>query len=180
MLELLATKHDDWVRIALRMTYDIDEARDLVQDMYIRLDRLGKTKEQIMFKDTVNRYFVWTVLFNMFKVSRRTKVHKKLDACEYTGNEDIELDEYDINEEHYTSTEVLGRRIKEATEGWSPYDKQLFSLYYIQGQSLRQISRGANIGLSAIHNGVKNIREELRNRLSEDLMDYFNGDYDKI
>ena len=74
MLELLATKHDDWIRIAYSMTKDMDRAKDLVQDMYLRLHRLGKTKEDIMYKDTINRYFVWTVLVNMYKVSMRSKV----------------------------------------------------------------------------------------------------------
>ena len=59
MLELLATKHNDWVRIAFSMTGNMDDAQDLVQDMYLRLDRLGKTREQISYKDTVNRYFIW-------------------------------------------------------------------------------------------------------------------------
>ena len=75
------------LEIAFSMTDDMDEAKDLVQDMYLRLDRLGKTREEVSYKDTVNRYFVWTVLFNMYKVSRRTKVHKKLDTCELLGNE---------------------------------------------------------------------------------------------
>ena len=35
MLELLATKQDDWIRIAYSMTDDMDEAKDLVQEMYL-------------------------------------------------------------------------------------------------------------------------------------------------
>ena len=180
MLELLATKHDDWVRIAFSMTGNMDDAQDLVQDMYLRLHRLGKTREQISYKDTVNRYFVWTVLFNMFKVSRRTKVYKKLDTCEYLGNEEVTLEEYDFNEEHFKSVETISNNIKDIVSEWKVYDKQLFNLYYMQGQSLRQIANGAGIGLNSIHNSVKSYRKILKDELSEDLMDYFNGDYDKI
>jgi transposase len=50
----------------------------------------------------------------------------------------------------------------------------------MQGQSLRQIANGAGIGLNSIHNSVKSYRKILKDELSEDLMDYFNGDYDKI
>ncbi len=178
MLELLATKHDDWVRIALSMTGNIDDAQDLVQDMYLRLDRLGKTKEQISYKDTVNRYFIWTVLFNMFKVSKRTKVYKKLDTCELVGNEELKDSNYDFDEDY--SFDALNSRVKGIVREWKVYDRQLFDLYFMQGQSLRQIANGAGIGLNSIHNSIKSYRDILRQELSEDLMDYFNGDYDKI
>ena len=178
MLELLATKHDDWIRIAYSMTKDMDRAKDLVQDMYLRLHRLGKTKEDIMYKDTINRYFVWTVLVNMYKVSMRSKVYKKIDTCELFGNEDVADEEYDV-EENY-SFEKITKAIKEIVSTWKPYDKKLFELYFIHGQSLRQISKGAGIGLNSIHNSVKSYRDILRKELSEDLMDYFNEDYDKI
>jgi RNA polymerase sigma factor (sigma-70 family) len=178
MLELLATKHDDWVRIAFSMTGNIDDAQDLVQDMYLRLDRLGKTKEEISYKDTVNRYFVWTVLFNMYKVSRRSKVHKKLETCELLGNEAIQDVEYNLDESY--SFESITSKIDNIIKDWKPYDKKLFDLYFMQGLSLRNIAKGAGIGLNSIHNSVKSYREILREELSEDLMDYFNGDYDKI
>ena len=177
MLEFLATKHNDWVRIALSMTGNIDDAQDLVQDMYLRLDRLGKTKEDITYKDTINRYFVWTVLFNMYKVSKRTKVYKKLETCELLGNEDILDTEYDIDENH--SFDALNNKIRGIVKDWKVYDKQLFELYYMQGQSLRQIANGAGIGLNSIHNSVKSYRRILKDELSGDLAYYFEH-YDKI
>jgi len=184
MLELLATKHDDWIRIAFSMTGSMDDAQDLVQDMYIRLERLGKTREQITYKDTVNRYFVWTVLFNMYKTSRRVKVHKKVETCQLLGNEDYfdkdwMKEEFDYIKEDESFTSMIDS-VKSIVKEWSPYDIQLFELYYIKDQSLRQISKGAGIGLSSIHTDVKRIRGALREELSEDLIDYFNGDYDKI
>ena len=184
MLELLATKHDDWIRIAFSMTGNMDDAQDLVQDMYIRLERLGKTKEQITYKDTVNRYFVWTVLFNMYKTSRRVKVHKKVETCQLLGNEEYFTKDWLSEPFDYLkeceSFESIKASIKDIVKEWNPYDRQLFELYYTQGQSLRKISKGSGIGLSSIHISVKAIRELLREELSEDLMDYFNEDYDKI
>jgi len=179
MLELLATKHEDWIRIAYSMTNDTDRANDLVQDMYVRLHRLGKTREDVSYKDTVNRYFVWTVLVNMYKTSRRTKVYKKLEICELLGNE-INTDYSDYSEEEDNAFELLTSRVKSITSKWKPYDRKLFELYFLHGQSLRQIANGANIGLNSIHNSVKSYREIMREELSEDLIDYFNEDYDKI
>ena len=183
MLELLAKQHDDWIRIAYNMTDDMDAAKDLVQDMYIRLHRLGKTREDVAYKDTVNRYFIWTVMFNMYKVSMRPKVHKKIDTCALLGNEQYyderykDID-YQINKDQ--AFNMLNSRIKDIISDWKPYDKKLFDLYFMRGQSLRQIARGTSIGLSSIHNSVKGYREILRHELSEDLQDYFNQDYNKI
>ena len=178
MLELLATKHDDWIRIGYSMTGDMHKARDLVQNMYLRLHRLGKTREEISYGDTVNRYFVWTVMFNMYKVSMRKKVHKKIDTCELLGNEELEDSGYDLAKDNaFTS---IRRSVDEIVSEWSQYDRKLFELYFIHGQSLRQIANGANIGLNSIHNSVKGYREAIKAELSEDLEDYFNNDYDKI
>tara|TARA_R110002074_G_scaffold332687_2_gene502968 strand:- start:1268 stop:1807 length:540 start_codon:yes stop_codon:yes gene_type:complete len=178
MLELLSTKHEDWIRIGYSMTGDIDKAKDLVQDMYIRLHRLGKTREDVAYRDTVNRYFIWTVLFNMYRVSMRTKVHKKIDTCELLGDEEMECFEYDVSRDDASTTmiEVISKTVSE----WSQYDRKLFELYFLRGQSLRQIANGAGIGLTSIHNSVKSYKATLKEGLLEDLQDYFNQDYDKI
>lgn len=180
MLELLAKQHDDWIRVAYNMTNDTDEAKDLVQEMYLVVLEGKRTIKDITYKDQINRYFIWKLLRSLFidKYRReQSKKHIKTTPMVEDIDESV-LYEYDTCGDDAFSS--IMNKVNVTTEGWSPYDKQLFNLYYIQGQSLRHISRGANIGLSAIHNGVKNIREELRNSLSEDLIDYFNGDYDKI
>jgi len=178
MLELLATKHDDWVRIAFSMTGNVDDAQDLVQDMYLRLDRLGKTKEQISYKDTVNRYFVWTVLFNMFKVSKRTKVYKKLETCELIGNEELEDSEYDINEND--SFERIISKINQIESTWTTYQRQIFNLYFIRGLSGNKIAKEGLVPKSEVYGYIKEFKSILKEELGEDVTDYFNGDYDKI
>lgn len=254
MLELLATKHDDWVRIAFSMTGDMDDAQDLVQDMYLRLERLGKTKRQVSYKDTVNRYFIWTVLFNMVKEKNRSvnkqavsywkDVKKKNPEkfysmaekerrdteikgfpCTflkdtrppYTGAslfllpnenypdvrdismvrvrrekksiktyplvEDLDLsyrahDEYDFEEEEAFKSIMI--KVNKIVKSLPARYTKLFDLYYMQGMSLRGISAVTNVGVSWIHRSILELRDELRKELSEDLMDYFNQDYDKI
>ena len=62
MLELLAKQHDDWIRIAYNMTEDMDEAKDLVQEMYLEVIEGTRNIKDIKYKDKVNRYFVWKLL----------------------------------------------------------------------------------------------------------------------
>ena len=68
-------------------------------------------------------------------------------------------------------------KIYDMVNSWEVYDKKLFDLYFIRGQSLRQISKGSKIGLSSIHNSVLNYKEKLRELLLEDLEDYYNEEY---
>lgn len=180
MLELLVKQQDDWIRIAYNMTGDMDEAKDLVQEMYLVVLEGKRSINDITYKDQINRYFVWKLLRSLFIDEYRKKNSKKfIKTCEIIMDKDDKaVDDYDFVEDE--SFECVMSKIDDITKNWKIYDKQLFDLYFIQGQSLRQIANGAGIGLNSIHNSVKSYRKILKDELSEDLMDYFNGDYDKI
>ena len=180
MLELLVKQQADWIRIAYNMTEDMDEAKDLVQEMYLVVLEGKRSIKDITYKDQINRYFVWKLLRSLFIDEYRRKNSKKSVVTFELREEDnaIEGVVYDYSEDDSFSSIV--DKIKEITSDWKPYDKKLFDLYFMQGLSLRKIAKGAGIGLNSIHNSVKSYREALREELSEDLMDYFNGDYDKI
>ncbi len=66
MLEKLAVHHTLWIKMLVNMGCNVETAKDLVQDMYIRLHELVKEPKKIMYKDDVNRYYVWTTLRNMY------------------------------------------------------------------------------------------------------------------
>ncbi len=180
MLELLAKQQDDWIRIAYNMTDDMDEAKDLVQEMYLVVLEGRRSIKDITYKDQINRYFVWKLLRSLFIDEYRRKNSKKfIKTCEIIMDKDDKaVDDYNFIEDD--SFECVMSKIYDITKEWKVYDRQLFDLYYMQGQSLRQIANGAGIGLNSIHNSVKSYRQILKDELSEDLMDYFNGDYDKI
>jgi RNA polymerase sigma factor (sigma-70 family) len=180
MLELLAKQHDDWIRIAYNMTDDMDAAKDLVQDTYVAIIEGNKSLEDIMYKDEINRYFVWKVIRSLFIDDFRRRNSKKYIKTVglMEDKDDKTYDNYNLEEDD--SFELVTSKIALITTRWKPYDKKLFDLYFMRGQSLRQIAKGTSIGLSSIHNSVKGYREILRRELSEDLQDYFNQDYNKI
>ena len=180
MLELLVKQQDDWIRIAYNMTDDMDEAKDLVQEMYLVVLEGKRSIGNITYKDQINRYFVWKLLRSLFVDEYRRKNSKKsIKTYEIIMDKDDKaVDDYNSTEDE--SFECIMSKIDSFTKDWKIDDRQLFNMYFRQGQSLRQIANGANIGLNSIHNSIKSYRDILRNELSEDLMDYFNGDYDKI
>jgi len=176
MLEKLAVHHTLWIKMLVNMGCNVETAKDLVQDMYIRLHDLVKEPQRIMYGDDVNRYYVWTTLRNMYfsylRKSNKSIFYRMLD------NDEVEQSEYNDTEDN--AFETITAKIDSVICNWTVYDKRLFELYFMQGLSLRAISKGSKIGLTSIHNSILNYKEILREELSEDLIDYFNQDFDKI
>jgi RNA polymerase sigma factor (sigma-70 family) len=176
MLEKLAVHHELWIKMLVNLGCNIDVAKDLVQDMYLRMHRLVKDEKRIMYKDDVNRYFVWITLRNLYYSYLKDKRNSIF--YEILENDEVVQSEYDVAEDD--AFENIMTQINEIISDWTVYDKRLFELYFIQGLSLRAISKGAKIGLTSIHNSILNQKAILREHLSEDLIDYFNQDFDKI
>tara|TARA_R110000764_G_scaffold111636_1_gene198390 strand:+ start:394 stop:939 length:546 start_codon:yes stop_codon:yes gene_type:complete len=180
MLEILAKQHDDWIRIAYGMTNDMEEAKDLVQDMYVVvLERVSLTGKMYN-TNQANRYYIWKVIRSVFIDNmRKTNSRKNVKTIPLIENADTSSDvDFDYSEND--AFDSIHLKINDLTKEWGQYDRKLFELYFLHGQSLRQIANGANIGLNSIHNSVKGYREAIKAELSEDLQDYFNQDYDKI
>ena len=176
MLEKLAVHHLLWIKMLVNLGCKVEDAKDLVQDMYIRLDRLVKDPQKMMYGDEVNRYYVWTTLRNMY--FSKLKKDRASIFYELRDSDESEIDDYDALEDD--AFRSITDKIDNITSKWSIYDKKLFELYFIKGLSLRAIAKGSKIGLTSIHTSILNYKQILRENLSEDLIDYFNQDFDKI
>lgn len=180
MLELLASKHQDWVRIAKSFTNSQEDAEDLVQEVYIRIWEAGKTKQEVSFGNEPNRYFMWVTISNLFKsnyrhsqsgkVIRTTPIIEQVDDTPVT----------DYSDEKDVAFEVVMDKITELTRSWSVYDRQLFELYFMRGYTLRGIASGAKIGLNHVHNTITDIKKRIKAELGEDVQDFFNQDFNLI
>ena len=59
MLELLAKNHLLWVKMVCNMGCPKHLCEDIVQEMYLKINRLVKDKRKIMYgNDDVNRFYV--------------------------------------------------------------------------------------------------------------------------
>lgn len=183
MLDKLAENHDLWVNMVTGMGCKRDVAQDIVQEMYIRMHRLIKDEQKIMYNDEeVNKFFVYITLKNMFNTYMRVK--NKQTFFEYQETDDFEI-EYDLQAEeleiefeegyHYLTSSILNE-----ISSWHPYDAKLASIYFKTNLSLRDISGGTGISLTSIFNSVKNYRKILKDMFIEDYEDYLNYDYNQL
>lgn len=172
--------------MAMSICKDVHLANDIVQDMYLRLNRYIDNPEKIIKDGEVNSYFIYITLRNLFydtKKGQKAEISK-----DYSDVENIsflsalaeipeEREENDSMEEAYLT---IFKAIDKEVSTWHWYDQKLFRLYYYTNQSLRDIASDTKISLTSIYNSCKNYRKIIEEKFGEDIEDFFNQDYDKI
>ena len=179
MLELLAKKHELWVKMVLGMGASKDVAEDIVQSMYLRIDKYVKDEKKILYKDDdVNRFFIYVTLKNMFLSYKKSKyLFYEIREEEYAVDcVDIDSNNQDMEEAFLR----FMRKIDAEMNTWHNYDKILSEKYLKSDYSLRDIATGAGISLTSIFNSMRNNKKILKEKFSEDWEDFKNGDYNLI
>ncbi len=172
--------------MAMSICKDINLANDIVQDMYLRLNKYLDKPEKIIKDGEVNSYFIYITLRNLFydaKKGQKAEISKNYSDVENIGILSAlaeipeEREENDSMEEAYLT---IFKAIDKEVSTWHWYDQKLFRLYYYTPQSLRDIAGDTKISLTSIYNSCKNYRKIIEEKFGEDIEDFFNQDYDKI
>ena len=175
VLNLLASKHNEWVKMA-RSFGAGDYAEDIVQEMYIRLNKYVDEPERIMYKDEPNKLFVWVTLRNLVR-----NFQNKKKVVVYSGD----MIEHDREEEAFDYEEAEGFEklidmIWESTNELHWYDKKMFEIYHTTDMSMRDIEKETKISLYSIFDTLKKTKEYVREKIQEDYQDYENGESERI
>lgn len=165
ILELLAKKHIDWIKMVQSFGCDPILAEDIVQEMYIRLHKYIDNPERIMYGEEVNTYFVYITLRNMYNTIK--KIQSRVEFVDLQEVED-ELIFEDVNYENFESFDDLIEKIWEDVEDWHWYDKKMFQLYHNSPMSIRTIADETKISARSIFNTLKNGRERIQEICEEE------------
>ncbi len=181
MLQKLAENHTLWLKMVINMGCQKHIAEDIVQSMYIRIDRLVKDQKKIMYNDDeVNRFFIYVTLKNMYV--DYCKARNKYQFFEYVETDDVEEQE-GLTDSEFNQQEAFHNLVDSISGeimNWERYDIILSNLYFKTDMSLRDIAKGSGISLTSIYNSVKNYKHILNSKFVEDYQDYANGDYNLI
>lgn len=193
MLSRLSEEDNRWYAIALSICGDEQLSRDVVQEMYLRIQKYVKDESKIFNEDgSINAFYVYVTIKNVyFKMYNEAKRIKFVPIRESDFFEDyIFDDEYNILSESLEEDkrqedmeEAFQRtvdRIMVEAKQWHWYDEKLFRLYFLTDMSLRDVANETKISLTSIYNSVKNYKQFMLEKFSEDVEDFYNGDYDKI
>lgn len=158
VLTLIAKDHDKWLRISKSFGLD-DDAEDLVQDMYLKInDWKGKYDKTLMFNESeVNHYFIFRVLRNLF-----------LDKCK-KKNINVSMQEYFEPTANYSSFEYKEQLdvIQEEIKSWHLYDRKIYELIYVEGYSMLELSKLTGIDYYSIYRTKNKIEKLLKNKMQK-------------
>jgi len=157
ILNLLAKKHDEWIRIAKSLGAG-EFSEDIVQEMYIRMSKYVKNTERIMYGNDVNQGYVYMIIKNLTYDLNKAQV--KSSEMIVKG---ITLEALNVQEDEFDDTiDQLNDLVKSDTCNWNPYDKIVFNYVYKEGISMRELSRESGISLRSICNTIKNAKERIK------------------
>ena len=187
MLDKLAKHNELWLKMLINLGADIDEAKDIVQDMYLKVYEHPNNYNIGYGVDDVNKYYVYHILRSLFIDRIRKNKRNPIVPLDFPIQD---LDE-DYNYEKDIALNNLTDKIRDYVANWDVYNKRLLELYFgfqtnkdnltIQDSiTQRELARETGISLTSIHNSIRNIKVELLEKFGEDILDYFNGDFRKI
>ena len=164
ILELLARRNDDWLRMAKKFSLEPENA---LQEAYIKMHYRFKDcpeKVEAMDDGQLAMYMYLTIrsaASNTYKLDRR---YAELDETQVT-RESLPFDSAPYDYEEDAETEKNLKAIKVLMNDWHWYDYKLFNLHIVEGMSMREISRQTGISLSSIFHTIKTCKQNLKDKL---------------
>jgi hypothetical protein len=194
LLEELSKHHNEWLKIASAFVSK-EVAKDVVQDMYVTLDRYNVTLDAILKNGKLQKGFCYVTIRNLSKAYYNKNIN-------FYPLEYVKLSE-ESHREYEEALDKMFNKIYDEVESWENYDKTLFEAYMHTGLSFRDLAhgtkkenvkmiskskvinekslkRGSGISVSSIFNTVKGCKEILKDKFHEDYEDFLNNDFELI
>jgi RNA polymerase sigma factor (sigma-70 family) len=190
ILEELSKRNKEWFKIALSICKDESLAKELVQEMYLRLKKYIKDIDRITVDGKISSLYIYVTIRNLYyKHQNKRKKNIVFQYKDYDSFDDSEnvnydfcssiendIESIDMEEAH---KKIMDNILKEVST-WHWYDEKLFKLYFFTDKSLRNIASETKISLTSIYNSCKNYKQILIEKFGEDITDFFNKDYYQI
>jgi RNA polymerase sigma-70 factor (ECF subfamily) len=166
--DALVRRYDQEVlRLTLRMVRSEEEARDLYQEVFLKVYRsLGQFRLEARFSTWLYRV-VANVCFDHLRQqqTRRDVWTTQTNRGEVEYAETLADDRPGLNPERALEAREIGRRLEAALDHLSPRERVVFELKHCQGMRLRTIGELCGTSEEAAKNSlfraVQKLREEL-------------------
>jgi RNA polymerase sigma factor (sigma-70 family) len=189
ILEELSKRNDEWINIALSICKDKTLANDLVQEMYLRIEKYVKDPERITTNDKISSLYIYVTIRNLYfkhqnnkkrKIIYQYKDYDSFDDNDVFNNDTDSIEnDLELLEMEKAHKKIMEKILQEIST-WHWYDEKLFKLYFFTDKSLRTIASETRISLTSIYNSCKNYKQILVEKFGEDVTDFFNKDYYQI
>ena len=186
-LNKVAEKHTYWIKLARKLGAG-DYSEDIVQEMYLKINKYANEKKTII-NGKVNSRYIYLVLYSIFIefMRQKSKINKIQIEEFYKDNDFTEILHEDIDkltakndlqkEEAYAK---LCNKMDEELKNWHFYDVGIFEIYRDTHLSIRGMAKDTKISFVNIFHTLKKGKNIMREKFSEDYEDYKNEDYDLL
>lgn len=156
-IEIIYKKHQTWVEIAQSFGCVLEDAEDVVQDMYIKMHIAIGHGLDVMYDDKeVNYYYIFRTLKSIF-LDKKKKEKKRYISIDEEYFKDLPSNSnLDYNEYIDAYRECLSDLY------W--YDRKVYELIN-DGISISDLSRKTKISYYSLYNTYKKVKKQIKNQL---------------
>jgi DNA-directed RNA polymerase specialized sigma24 family protein len=174
ILDVLAEKHNTWIKYILSFGCSKDIAEDFVQEMYIKIYNYSQKKDNdLMYNDNeINYFFIYVTLKNMYydDLRKNKKINfVSIEELVLTNDEDYSEIKFNIqSNKHKNWVLNIERKIKTTNDytlekATLMYIKFIYEKVFIENKSVSDLSREVGISYWSLRNTIKIIKEQIKN-----------------
>lgn len=156
ILELAFKRHKNWIEIVESFGCNRDTAEDLVQEMYIKLDRIASSGTDLMYKDDINYFYVFKMLSTMFLDLKRKEGRSIILNLDELPDGTIEQDLTNYEEKYDNIMNAMGEIY------W--YDRKVYEIID-DGLSISELSRKTKISYYSLYNTYNKVKKFLKTKI---------------
>ena len=156
ILELAFKRHKNWIEIVESFGCNSDTAEDLVQEMYIKLDRIASSGTDLMYKDDINYFYVFKMLSTMFLDLKRKEGRSIILNLDELPDGTIDQDMTNYEEKYDT--------IMTAMDELYWYDRKVYEIID-DGLSISELSRKTKISYYSLYNTFNKVKKFLKTKI---------------
>jgi len=167
ILEIAYKKHKDWLRICRSFNCGDDDCKDIVSEMYLKIDDLTKKGTDLYYgENDINYFYVYKMIFHA--CLRLKQQHNKRQSLISTFNTESfnlggALAKYNIKTN--MEDQVYLGRLDAFTDSYEKklvwYDVAIFELI-TNGKKISELSRETNISYVSLRNTYLKVREFIK------------------
>jgi DNA-directed RNA polymerase specialized sigma24 family protein len=150
-------KHKIWIDIVCTFGCNKETAEDIVQEMYIKIDKKIKNGLDINFgNNDYNYYYIFKTLKTLFLDLKRKESKVKIVDIDTADKHLSNFDNRDYN--------VVYQDIQNQLNKMYWYDKKVYEIIE-SGESIAQLSRKSGIPYYSLYNTYKKVKLKLKKLL---------------
>lgn len=166
-IEVIHSRHEDWLKIAYFCSMNEEDAQDILQDLYCRLIEIGKKEGNLdrlfVRENKVNEVYIFQSIRN--RCINRTKQLGKITSIEGAGELVDEGNEHILEKKR--TVELQLEEIENASKGLKWFDKKLFELYIREGKGYRRLAKDIGLTFGTVKCSIARAKKFIKENVNQ-------------